>query len=137
MQTFSEWVVVEAFRSVCVPGMREITLPAMVFFNNDNTLYFVPLAMAGAAVGGMLVYWLGRLMAKGFHAVRPDAIPKSFHRIIALQSRRFGIPMLALYAILPLGHLLLFAAGFLRLPAWVVLTGAALGRGLYYLIYGY
>jgi membrane protein YqaA with SNARE-associated domain len=137
LQDFSEWVLLEAFRSVWVPGMREITLPAMVWFNAGSPLHYLPLAMLGAAAGGGVVYTLGRLMAKGFALMRPGGIAALPNKKIARLGRVFGLPVLALYALLPLGHLLLFGAGFLKLPPWLVLLAAALGRGLYYFLRGY
>lgn len=133
MSQFIEWIFIEAFRAVFVPGMRELTIPAMMLFGGYDMLLPTLAAMAGAGLGALPVWGIGRLLER-VRYLKAEALPEARYQLIRRAVRRFGWLALPFFGLLPMGSLLLLIAGFFRMPWWMVCAGAATGRALVFAI---
>lgn len=135
MPPFSDWIFLEALYAVCVPGKGEITLLAMKLFGGYAMLMPLLVAMSGAALGGGIVWGLGRLLER-VRRLRPETLSEFLYVRLSGYARRYGWAILPFYGLIPLGGLLPVMAGFFRLPWWMVAIVVATGRGLLFLIKG-
>ncbi|MBY0354418.1 MAG: hypothetical protein K2Q12_01660 [Rickettsiales bacterium] len=124
---FALWILTEAATAVCVPGLREVTLPAMHAFGGYALEMPYAIAMLGAAIGSLPVWGLGMAMTR-LRQLNPSSFPEHHYQFLRTQVRRYGWLLLPFYAILPLGGILPLLAGFFRMPLHHVLLCMALGR---------
>lgn len=135
MSQFIEWIFIEACRALFVPGMRELTIPAMMLFGGYDMLLPLLAAMAGAGLGALPVWGLGRLLER-VRYLKEEALPEARYQRISRFVRQYGWVALPLYGLLPMGTLLLLIAGFFRMPWWMVCASIAAGRVVVFALKG-
>ena len=135
MTEFYQWIFSEASRAVFIPGIRELTFPAMQLFGGYDVALPLAVAMLAAGIGALPVWLLGRVMGK-LRTLRPESLPEEKFQLISAKARQFGWLALPLYALLPMGSLLILIAGFFRMPVWMVAVAVAAGRALVFTVRG-
>ena len=106
MTEFYQWIFSEASRAVFIPGIRELTFPAMQLFGGYDVALPLAVAMLAAGIGAMPVWLLGRVMGK-LRTLRPESLPEEKFQLISAKARQFGWLALPFYALLPMGSLLI------------------------------
>ena len=110
-----------------LPGGSEAVLAAVVLAHPDQVVAALFLATAGNTLGGMVTWWMGRLLPAKVGADDTEA-----QRIVAL--RRHGAPLLVLAWAPIIGDALCAAAGWLRLAPLPCAAWMAAGKAARYLV---
>jgi len=103
-----------------LPGGSEAALFAMLRLHPDQALPALVLATVGNTLGGMVTYWMGRLL------------PQHLAPEKAALARRHGPPILVLAWAPIVGDALCAAAGWLRLPPAACAAWMASGKAARY-----
>ena len=118
-----------------LPGGSEAVLAAVALAHPDQVAAALVLATAGNTLGGMVTWWMGRLlpekvMRSGIHS---DGGGDTAARCIAAL-RRHGAPLLVLAWAPIIGDALCAAAGWLRLSPLPCAAWMAAGKAARYLV---
>lgn len=105
-----------------LPGGSEAVLFAVIRLHPEQTLAALLLATLGNTLGGMLTYYMGRLLPQHI-APQKSAL-----------ARRHGAPVLILAWVPIIGDALCAAAGWLRLPPLPCAAWMAAGKAARYVL---
>jgi membrane protein YqaA with SNARE-associated domain len=105
-----------------LPGGSEVVLAGLLLAHPEQAPAALLLATVGNTAGGMVTYYMGRLLPQ---KIAPEK---------AALVRRRGAPILLLAWAPIVGDALCAAAGWLRLPALACTLWMALGKGARYLV---
>ena len=105
-----------------LPGGSEAVLFAVIRLHPEQTLAALLLATLGNTLGGMLTYYMGRLLPQHL-APQKSAL-----------ARRHGAPVLILAWVPIIGDALCAAAGWLRLPPLPCAAWMAAGKAARYVL---
>lgn len=113
-----------------LPGGSEAVLFAVIRLHPEQTLPALLLATLGNTLGGMLTYYMGRLLPQH---LAPEKLCEAVSPGTALARRR-GPPVLLLAWTPIIGDALCAAAGWLRLPAPACAAWMAAGKAARYAV---
>lgn len=108
-----------------LPGGSEAVLFALIRYHPEQAAAAFVLATLGNTAGGMVTYWMARVLPEP-----KDDSPKR-HRHLDF-ARHWGAPVLLLAWVPLIGDALCAAAGWLRLPALPSALWMALGKAARY-----
>ena len=111
-----------------LPGGSEAVLFAVIRLHPEQTLAALLLATLGNTLGGMLTYYMGRLLPQH---LAPEKLCEAVSTRTALARRR-GPPILLLAWTPIIGDALCAAAGWLRLPPLACALWMAAGKAARY-----
>lgn len=99
--------------STLLPGGSELVLALLVRESQQDPWLLLALASVGNTLGGLSMWLLGALIARGVLARRPpgERVERALQRL-----QRWGAPVLLLSWVPFLGDALCLAAGLLRTP---------------------
>lgn len=107
-----------------LPGGSEVVLFALIKLHPEQTAVAFVLATVANTAGGMLTYWMARLLPEPKDSTQA-------HRRLEL-ARHWGAPVLILAWAPVIGDALCVAAGWLRLPVLPSTLWMTLGKGARY-----
>lgn len=110
-----------------LPGGSEAVLFALIRYHPEQTAAAFVLATLGNTAGGMVTYWMARVLPE------PKDDSQERHRHLDL-ARHWGAPVLILAWAPIIGDALCAAAGWLRLPVLPSALWMALGKAARYAV---
>jgi membrane protein YqaA with SNARE-associated domain len=114
-----------------LPGGSEAVLFAVIRLHPEQTLPALLLATLGNTLGGMVTYYMGRLLPRH---LAPEKLCEAVSPGGTALARRRGPPILLLAWAPIIGDALCAAAGWLRLPALACAAWMAAGKAARYAV---
>ena len=114
-----------------LPGGSEVVLFAVIRLHPEQTLAALLLATVGNTLGGMLTFYMGRLLPQH---LAPQKLCEAVSPGGTALARRHGPPILLLAWVPIIGDALCAAAGWLRLPPLACAAWMAAGKAARYVL---